>query len=165
MAWLSSVTAGHTKRITVNAIAFCAYCIGNGASPFMWQAKYYPRYVTSCFLVWLLEPNASLVRNHVPWTVIGVCHVACIITLLVIRWHLARENRRRDLEPRDHTYDDNWVEMIRDDGTVEKIQVPKVFTPDSCLIVCLMFRCRSTWTSRTFKIAIFAMSCSSFLGL
>ena len=53
----------------------------------------------------------------------------CIITLLVIRWHLARENRRRDMEPRDHTYDDNWVEIMRDDGTVERVKVPKVLTP------------------------------------
>jgi len=45
VAWLSSVTAGHTKRITVNAIAFCAYCIGYASGPFMWQAKYYPRYL------------------------------------------------------------------------------------------------------------------------
>ena len=56
-----------------------------------------------------------------------MCHVVCIITLLVIRWYLARENRRRDLEPRDHTYDDNWVELMRDDGTVEKVRIPKVF--------------------------------------
>ena len=74
-------------------------------------------------------------RNHVPWVIIGVCEFVCIITLLVIRWHLARENRRRDLEPRDHTYDDNWVEIIRDDGTIEKVKVPKVFTPDPCLIM------------------------------
>ena len=77
--------------------------------------------------MWLVEPNTFLVRNHIPWIISGVCYVVCIITLLVIRWHLARENRRRDLEPRDHTYDDTWVEMVRDDGTVEKIKVPKVF--------------------------------------
>ena len=57
-----------------------------------------------------------------------MCYVVCIIALSVIRWILARENRRRDLEPRDHTYDDNWVEIARDDGTVEKVKVPKVFT-------------------------------------
>ena len=75
----------------------------------------------------LVEPNTSLVRNHVPWIISGVCYVVCIIALLAIRWHLASENRRRDLEPHDHTYDENWVEMVRDDGTVEKVKVPKVF--------------------------------------
>jgi len=115
--------------------------------------------------VWLVESDTSLARNHVPWTIIGVCHVVCIVTLLAIRWHLARENRRRDLEPRDRTYDDNWVEMVRDDGTVDKVKVPKVFTFGLCSIVCLMLRCRSTWISRIFKTVIFAMFCSSFLGL
>jgi len=43
LSWLSNVTAGHTKRITTNAILLSAYCIGNAAGPFMWQAKYRPR--------------------------------------------------------------------------------------------------------------------------
>jgi len=43
LSWLSAVTAGHTKRITVNAIMLSAYCIGNAAGPFMWQASYKPR--------------------------------------------------------------------------------------------------------------------------
>ena len=43
LSWLSSVTAGHTKRITVNAIMLSAYCIGNAAGPFMWKAQYKPR--------------------------------------------------------------------------------------------------------------------------
>ena len=43
LSWLSTVTAGHTKRITVNAVMLSAYCIGNAVSPFMWQAKYKPR--------------------------------------------------------------------------------------------------------------------------
>ena len=106
--------------------------------PFYVASQVLPSVSPSLYLVCLLESNTSLVRNHVPWTVIGVCHGVCIITLFIIRWHLARENRRRDLEPRDHTYDDNWVEIMRDDGTVEKVKVPKVFTPYPCLIICLM---------------------------
>lgn len=43
LSWVSSVTAGHTKRVTVNSIMLSAYCIGNAAGPFMWQAKYKPR--------------------------------------------------------------------------------------------------------------------------
>ncbi|THU76018.1 hypothetical protein K435DRAFT_787411, partial [Dendrothele bispora CBS 962.96] len=43
LSWLSSVPAGHTKRITMNAIMLCAYCIGNTSAPFMWQSKYRPR--------------------------------------------------------------------------------------------------------------------------
>ena len=54
--------------------------------------------------------------------------------LLVIHWHFARENRRRELQPRDRTYDDNWAEMTRDDGTVGGVGVPRVFTPGPCLV-------------------------------
>lgn len=46
LSWLSSVTAGHTKRVTTNAIMLIAYCVGNAAAPFMWQAKYQPRCVS-----------------------------------------------------------------------------------------------------------------------
>jgi MFS transporter, ACS family, allantoate permease len=43
LVWVSQTTAGHTKRVTTNAIMLSAYCIGNAAGPFMWQAKYKPR--------------------------------------------------------------------------------------------------------------------------
>ncbi|KAF8073574.1 MFS general substrate transporter [Lyophyllum atratum] len=107
LSWLSAITSGHTKKITVNAIALCAYCIGNSAGPFMWQSKYRP-------------------RNHLPWTVIGVCHVICIICLGTLRFHLARQNKLRDQEPVDHTYDDVYIERVVD-GVLEKIKVDKEF--------------------------------------
>ncbi|KAF9058547.1 major facilitator superfamily domain-containing protein [Rhodocollybia butyracea] len=50
LSWVSSVTAGHTKRITTNAIMLSAFCIGNAAGTFMWQEQYKP-------------------RNHIPWFV------------------------------------------------------------------------------------------------
>ena len=43
LSWLSNVTAGHTKKVTTNAIFLSAVCIGNAVGPFMWQAKYKPR--------------------------------------------------------------------------------------------------------------------------
>ncbi|KAI0092677.1 MFS general substrate transporter [Irpex rosettiformis] len=108
LSWLGSVTAGHTKRVTTNAIMLSAYCVGNAAGPFMWQAKYTP-------------------RNHVPWLVIGICYAVCIMLMLSIRLLLARENRLRDAEPVDETYDDVYVEVVTPDGkTVEK-KVSKEF--------------------------------------
>ncbi|KAI0791142.1 MFS general substrate transporter [Abortiporus biennis] len=101
LSWLSNVTAGHTKRVTVNAIMLVAYCIGNAAGPFLWQAKYRP-------------------RNHIPWIVIGVCYVVCPLTLLVIRFILRAENRKRDAEPVDDTYDNVYIEVVNADG--KKIQ-------------------------------------------
>jgi len=108
LSWLSSVTSGHTKRVTVNAIMLGSYCLGNSAGPFMWQAKYKP-------------------RNHIPWIVIGVCYAACIVILLAIRWHLAAENKRRDAEPVDDTYDNVYIERMTKDGVIEKVKVDKEF--------------------------------------
>ena len=64
LGWVGSIVAGHTKRmpiviflfclfkliffwiagITTNSIILSAYAIGNAAGPFMWKAKYQPRY-------------------------------------------------------------------------------------------------------------------------
>ncbi|KAJ4475567.1 MFS general substrate transporter [Lentinula aciculospora] len=108
LSWLSSVTAGHTKRITTNAIMLCAYCIGNAAAPFMWQAKYKP-------------------RNHIPWTIIGICYGICMLLLLAIRFHLQRQNKLRQNEPHDHQYDDVYIERVNEDGTIDEIKVEKEF--------------------------------------
>ncbi|KAG6820122.1 hypothetical protein H0H93_005128 [Arthromyces matolae] len=107
LSWLSNVTAGHTKRVTVNAIMLCAYCIGNSAGPFMWQERYKP-------------------RNHVPWIIIGVCYLAGATCLLMIRYILARENKIRDQEPVDTTYDNVYIEKDVD-GVTEKVKVDKEF--------------------------------------
>ncbi|KAI0337509.1 MFS general substrate transporter [Trametopsis cervina] len=106
LSWLGSVTAGHTKRVTTNAIMLGAYCVGNAAGPFMWQAKYTP-------------------RNHVPWIIIGACYLTCIALLFIIRALLSRENKRRDTEPQDDLYDDVYVEVVLPDGTREERKVAK----------------------------------------
>ncbi|KAJ3877592.1 MFS general substrate transporter [Lentinula edodes] len=108
LAWVSATTAGHTKKVTMNAVMLCGYCIGNAVGPFMWQEKYKP-------------------RNHVPWIVIGVCYVVSIILLMIIRAYLANENRRRDAEPLDTTYDDVYTELMGSDGVMEKVKVEKEF--------------------------------------
>jgi len=108
LAWVSSATAGHTKRVTTNAIMLSAYCVGNAAAPFMWQAKYQP-------------------RNHVPWLIIGICYVVSGLLMLIIRFTLARENRRRDAEPADDTYDDVYIEVITADGKRVEQKVSKEF--------------------------------------
>ncbi|KAF8500319.1 MFS general substrate transporter [Russula emetica] len=108
LSWLSQTTAGHTKRVTTNAIMLSAYCIGNAAGPFMWRAKYKP-------------------RDHVPWLIIGICCVACMILLFSIRLLLAHENKRRDAEPPDYSYDDVYVMKIDDEGKRVEIKVSKEF--------------------------------------
>ncbi|KAH9834565.1 MFS general substrate transporter [Rhodofomes roseus] len=108
LSWLSNVTAGHTKRVTANAIMLIAYCIGNALGPFMWQEKYRP-------------------RNHVPWTIIGLCYVACPLLLLLIRRTLASENKRRDLERPDETYNDVYIEIVDTNGIRVRKRVDKEF--------------------------------------
>ncbi|KAJ7339790.1 MFS general substrate transporter [Mycena albidolilacea] len=108
IAWLTSVTAGHTKRVTNNAIMLIAYCIGNAVGPFMWKDKYKP-------------------RNRVPWAIIVMCFVVCMVLLLLIRWELSAENKRRDQEPSSDKYDNVYVERLSPDGVTEKVKVDKEF--------------------------------------
>jgi len=108
LSWLSSVTAGHTKRVTVNAIMLSAYCIGNAAGPFMWQAQYRP-------------------RNHIPWIIIGVCYLSCMTILLLLRYVMNKENKRREVETRDTTYDELFIERVSSDGSIDKFRVDKEF--------------------------------------
>lgn len=63
-------------------------------------------------------------RNHIPWIIIGVCYAACISLNLTIRWYLSTENKRRDREPPDHTYDHVYLEKMNN-GMLEKVKVDK----------------------------------------
>jgi len=92
----------------VNAIVLVAYGIGNAAGPFMWKARYKP-------------------RNRVPFTIIAVCSFVSGITLLVIRWYFVRENKKREQEEPDHTYDDVCVIMVDEDGKNAEKKVDKAF--------------------------------------
>ena len=46
--------------------------------------------------------------------------------LLIIRFILSSENKRRDQEPPDETYDDVYIDRIGKDGEVHKVKVEKV---------------------------------------
>jgi len=92
----------------VNAIVLIAYGIGNAAGPFMWQAKYKP-------------------RNHIPFTVITACSAASAVTLLVTRWYLATQNKKRDHEQPDNTYDDIYIPVTGEDGNQVEKKVDKAF--------------------------------------
>ncbi|KAK7045193.1 MFS general substrate transporter [Favolaschia claudopus] len=108
IAWLTSVTAGHTKRVTNNAILLIAYCVGNAVGPFMWKDEYKP-------------------RNRVPWAIINCCFIADMILILLIRWELSAENKRRDREAPSDEYDNVYIERISPDGVPEKVKVDKEF--------------------------------------
>jgi len=108
LGWVGSITAGHTKRTTTNAIILCAYAIGNAAGPFMWKKKYQP-------------------RNHVPWAIFSTCYFVSAILLLILRFILAAENKRRDGEPYDDTYDNIFITVVDSDGKQISKRVNKAF--------------------------------------
>jgi hypothetical protein len=49
-----------------------------------------------------------------------------MVLLLIIRWYLVAENKRRDAEPPSHTYDDVYIERLSPDGKLEKVKIDKV---------------------------------------
>ncbi|KAG8710878.1 hypothetical protein FRC11_004016 [Ceratobasidium sp. 423] len=108
LGWLTAVVAGHTKKITVQAIMLSAYCVGNLVGPQMWQEKYKP-------------------RNRVPWAIITTCYVLCPLTLLTLRFLLARENKKRDAEPKSDATGDAYIEEILEDGTRIERKIDKAF--------------------------------------
>jgi hypothetical protein len=108
LGWASSIVSGHTKRTTTNAIILSAYAIGNAAGPFMWKKKYQP-------------------RNHVPWAVISACGGTCAALILLLRFMLDRENKKRNVEQRDDSYDDVYITQESLDGTKTQKHVDKAF--------------------------------------
>jgi hypothetical protein len=65
-------------------------------------------------------------RNHVPWAIMTICTFVSGILILVLRFMLAAENKRRDAEPYDDTYDDAHIVVVDADGTSTKKMVDKV---------------------------------------
>jgi len=108
LGWVTSLTSGHTKRITTNAIVLSAYAIGNFASPFAWKVQYQP-------------------RNHVPWALLTASAFVSAVLLLVIRFYLSADNKRRDASQRDDTFDDVYLTHVKQDGTTEEKRVDRAF--------------------------------------
>lgn len=63
----------------------------------------------------------------IPWIIIGICNLLCPIILLLIRYLLAKENKRREAEPVDDTYDDVYIDTVDRDGNRVESKVPKVY--------------------------------------
>ena len=72
----------------------------------------------------------------------------CMILLFAIRVLLARENRLRDAEPRDNSYDDVHVVKIDEDGNRVLVKVSKVRVCshwELVLQVDMILASRSSW--------------------
>lgn len=126
LGWLGTVTAGHTKRITTNAIVLSFYSIGNAASPFMWKAQYRPRCDTISLISLLNLHSHYKRRNRVPWSAIVASEFAFALVFLAIRFYLIAENSRRDREKSTEQFDDAYVVIIDENGAAVKEKVDKV---------------------------------------
>jgi ACS family allantoate permease-like MFS transporter len=108
LAWISLSTAGHTKRICVNAAVMIGYAVGNASAPFMWKAQYQP-------------------RNHVPWLVIALGSAISAALLLVIRYILATENKRRDAIIESVQPEETYIVDVNEKGEQVKVKVDRSF--------------------------------------
>lgn len=83
LSMLSSNVAGYTKKTTVGAMYFIAYCVGNLVGPQIFVPSTKPRYIPA---------EATIL----------VCWAVCICDLVFIRWYYKRENaRKREQRVRD----------------------------------------------------------------
>lgn len=77
MSMISRNIAGQTKKTVIVAANFCAWCAGNAAGPQVFLTKDAPRY----FIAF---------STHMG------CYVVLVITIIFLRLHLKRQNRRKD---------------------------------------------------------------------
>ncbi|KAG8943135.1 hypothetical protein FRC04_003215 [Tulasnella sp. 424] len=111
LSLVAVVFAGHTKKMTCNAIFLVGYSIGQMVSSQFWKAKYRP-------------------RNMVPWAILLASFAFDIFMICIIRWYLVRENKRRDAEKlaSGEEYPEfGYIEHVQEDGSVVKLKVPIQF--------------------------------------
>ncbi|KAM0755854.1 MFS general substrate transporter [Meredithblackwellia eburnea MCA 4105] len=110
LSWLQGSISGHTKRVTAQGLNLVGYCVGNLIGPQIWQAKYAP-------------------RNVPPWITVIVAYTIAPALLLVIRYILAAENKRRDAAKgtASATDEEDVVDIKHADGTVTVERVDKAF--------------------------------------
>jgi MFS transporter, ACS family, allantoate permease len=127
LAWISLVTAGHTKRITTNTFVLIGYAIGNGAATFIWKVQYQPRW--DPYSTTAGGSTHYFLRNHIPWAIITMGSVVSAILLLAIRFLLNAENRRRNAAESSSSQEEIYVAVVDEDGQEIEKPVDKVFAP------------------------------------
>lgn len=79
LSLVSSDIAGYTKKATVLAMLFIAYCVGNIVGPQIFITKQAPRYQGA-------------------FEGIMICMIVAALSIMVLRQYMAWENKRRDRE-------------------------------------------------------------------
>ena len=109
LSWVTVTTAGHTKKLAVNAIFLIGYSLGQVLCTQFWKAQYKP-------------------RNYVPWSICLTSYVCDIAIILLIRYVLNKENKRRDALQAESTHaqdEHGYVERVDSDGQVVRQKVDK----------------------------------------
>jgi hypothetical protein len=73
-----------------------------------------------------LKPRSSVHSNHVPWAIIAASIGANAILILGLRYMLHSENKSRDGEQRDESYDDVYLTQETKDGIQSEKRIDKV---------------------------------------
>ncbi|CAH0058680.1 unnamed protein product [Clonostachys solani] len=107
-AWTSSSCAGHTKKLTRNALFMAAYGISNIISPQMWKSGG-PRY----YATWIVQTILSFVMTP--------------LILILIRWILNRRNEERKEwiaeQASQGNYGEGYIEQQHENGETTKVKV------------------------------------------
>ncbi|KAK6988613.1 MFS general substrate transporter [Favolaschia claudopus] len=77
LSWVTSATAGHTKKLATNGIFLIGYALGQALCTQFWKEKYEPKFV-------------------VPWTICLSTYAADIAIATTLWFLLRAENQRRD---------------------------------------------------------------------
>jgi len=109
LSWVTSTSAGHTKKLTTNGIFLIGYALGQILCTQFWKDSYKP-------------------RNYVPWGITIGSYVGDWILLLTLRWYLQRENKRRDAMQASLGKEQDmfgYVERVDEKGQVVRQKVEK----------------------------------------
>ncbi|KAF8343124.1 MFS general substrate transporter [Cantharellus anzutake] len=109
LSWVTSTSAGHTKKLTTNGIFMIGYALGQILSTQFWKDSYKP-------------------RNYVPWGITMGSYAGNWVLLLTLRWYLQRENKRRDQLQAGLANEDDmfgYVERADEKGQVVRQKVEK----------------------------------------
>ncbi|KAH8896144.1 MFS general substrate transporter [Thozetella sp. PMI_491] len=107
MGWATVTTAGHTKKLATNAIFLVGFSLGQMLNSQFWRDQYKP-------------------RNLVPWLICLATLLVDDILMLVIRYVLNKENKRRDsAQILEEQTDYGFVERVRSNGQTVRLKVDK----------------------------------------
>lgn len=99
LSLVSSNVAGYTKKATVSAMLFIAYCTGNIIGPFLFFAREAPRYTVSTSLLLhglLALEERSLTIEQSGFLALIICFSIAMASILLLGFCWKLENKHRD---------------------------------------------------------------------